>query len=148
MGRFIAHPLPVVVHEVEHRAVGLLSMVDEGQIDVEEAQGLRLGILCEVPCHGDDAARIVVCAVAVIAVRDGELGVLDDPGVVGHSPEVVQRRFGHFEDGDCFLGGADDAAGHANWQFFCVEHLPVEPADHRPGHVAPVVIGHPAVRVE
>ena len=141
VGGLLLPPTPIELHEIADRAVGVLGVHQERQVDVQQPQRLRVRVLGVVPGHRDRTARVVVGAVAVAAIGDREPGVLKEPRVVGELGHVVQGRLGDLHAGDRLGGGQSDLAVDPEGQLDLAEQFPVGLPDLRPGPQPAVFVG-------
>ncbi len=123
-------------------------MHEEGQIRVEQLQGLKIGVLGVILDHGDGAPRIVVGAIAMSAIGNREPGVLEKARIVGEPNQMVQGRLGDFDGGYALGDHHGPSAGQVNGQMDFVEQPPIGLADLRPGSRPPVIISLSPQRVE
>src|SRR5206468_1835270 len=84
-------PAAIITHEIAEAAIlGVPGMIDEASADVGEA-AIRVAIVSLMRKAREQAegAGVVVDAIAMAAIRDAELGVLQYAAVIG---DAVDRR--------------------------------------------------------
>jgi len=148
MGRFILPPRPMEIHEIPDGPVRVLGVHQKRQIRVQQSKGMRIGVLRVVLGHSDRAARVVVGAVAVGAIGNGEPGVLVQPRVVGEPQQVVQRRLRRLDARNGFRRRQYHFGGHVDRDLDFAEQFPVRLSDLRPGPGSTVVVRAPAQLIE
>jgi hypothetical protein len=97
----LVRPRPVVAAAVAEAALAVLGADGEAQVDVPQfSDSFRR---FRLPRGHDETARDVVQAVAVVAPRCGEEGVLEETGRSAQARQVVERELGNHQATDRFL---------------------------------------------
>jgi len=141
LGADLFQPGAAVVHEVAEAAGhGVEGVSDERQIARGEFKRLRVSQFLQIDAD-DERAGVIVDAVPLAVVGYGEEGVLQQAGVVGHAPQVVEAQGGQLDRPPVERLDRKGRGGVAAFGAGAAESFQIALRDLGPDHVASKQIG-------